>query len=167
MQRLCCPAVLSNSVFIHLYTKNTACSVFNIKVVISATLLAFIRFKQRLQWIAQTDVLLWSPLCYAQGSGGAHHRLLIWRLPVGHGRRPAETASRHLSAWVCQARQETGVSHWNLPMQCTHQWKLIEGHEGGTGKILTEHCRHPDSISGIVICGWVVWVWGHLGIMSL
>lgn len=60
-------------------------------------------------------------VCSAQGPGGTHHRLFIWRLPAGHGRRPTEAASRHLSAGVRQARQETGVSHSEAPMPRSHQ----------------------------------------------
>lgn len=51
--------------------------------------------------------------CAAQSSGGSHHRLLIRRLPAGHGGGPAEAASRHLSAGVRQAGPETRVSQWN------------------------------------------------------
>lgn len=90
--------------------------------------------KQSLYWFAHIDIPSLSPLCYVQSPGGTHHRLFIWRLPAGHGRRPAETASRHLSAGVCQARQETGVSHLNLPMQCSHQREPSKGQKGETGQ---------------------------------
>ncbi len=92
-----------------------------------------ISLKQSLYRFAHTDVPSLSPLCYVQSPGGTHHRLFIWRLPAGHGRRPAETASRHLSAGVCQARQEAGVSHLNLPMQCSHQREPSKGQRGETG----------------------------------
>lgn len=61
----------------------------------------------------------------AQSPGGSHHWLLIRRLPAGHGRGPAEAASRHLSAGVRQAGPETRVSHWTLPTfpSCSHQRK--------------------------------------------
>lgn len=61
----------------------------------------------------------------AQSPGGSHHRLLIRRLPAGHGRGPAEAASRHLSAGVRQAGPETRVSHWTLPTfpSCSRQRK--------------------------------------------
>ena len=103
----------------------------------------YISLKQNVHGFAHSDYLL-SPLFSAQSPGCTHHRLFIWRLPAGHGRGPAQTASRHLSAGVCQARQETGVSHSNLPMGCTHRWELSEGHKGETAKILTAHCGHPD-----------------------
>lgn len=50
--------------------------------------------------------------CAAQSPGGSHHRLLLRRLPAGHGRGPAEAAGRHLSAGVRQAGAETRVSQW-------------------------------------------------------
>lgn len=64
----------------------------------------------------------------AQSLGGSHHRLLIRRLPAGHGRGPAEAASRHLSAGVRQAGPETRVSHWTRPTfpSCSRQ-KVREG----------------------------------------
>lgn len=115
------------------WTKKPVHIVLNIKVAISATTLAFMSLQQSSYWFAHTDVPSLSPLCHAQSPGGTHHRLFIWRLPAGHGRRPAETASRHLSAGVCQARQETGVSHSNLPMQCSHQRQPSKGQKGETG----------------------------------
>lgn len=102
--------------------------------------IGLLSLKQSLYWFTHTDVP--SFLCSAQCPGGTHHRLFIWRLPAGHGRRPAETASRHLSAGVCQARQETGVSHSNLLMQCCHQTEPGKRQKGERG------AKHSPNTTG-------------------
>lgn len=143
--------------------KKAAHIVLNIKSGRIGYYIGLISRKRSLYWFAHTDVPLLSPLCSAQSPGRTYHRLFIWRLPAGHGRRPAETASRHLSAGVCQARQETGVSHSNLPMQCIHQWELSEGHKGESGKYSHNTAGTQSQFLAVVFVAWVCrWegVWG-------